>query len=188
VKDVELWRLVVAWMRSPGGVTAEPGARDAPFVRQLLWELYMLGERPTTAEVRVAGGVDGHPTAWSRAVAKLWAERLRDPTRQMRRKYWHYFAIPNALVEERGLESLAARLAHELELAAREYAAAIDSKTPAERLRELDGLVRLQSLALRTWGQILAGLDEGVERDNLFGRGYMAHEPYPLMRPIPPRE
>jgi hypothetical protein len=182
-----LWELTVSSLRH-AGVTREigPRGRDRDRVRQILWELYMLGERPSPTEIRVFGGVDGVPTTWSRHVADLWRERLSDPTRTMRHSHWaRAFGYPAGIIERHSLESVERRLGRELVRATDEYVLALESVAPLERLQELDDLVRLQALALRTWGQTVGYLTSGASADDLIGIGYrLRRESPPLVRPI----
>jgi hypothetical protein len=174
----ELWRLTLGRLRS-SGVCAEPWGRDAAGVRVVLWELHMLGERPTSDQIREAGGVDGQPTGWSRAVAGLWSQRLAYPTRRSRGRHWNTtFVIPDAVIQEHDLEPIETRLSRRLSEVAADYAAALRDDALAATLVQLDEQLRIQALALRSWGQTELALRSTVA-DDVMGLGYRLTEPQP---------
>jgi|SRR5579862_462496 len=152
----ELWRSMVDWMRSFPSTSA-PGGMDRPRVRALLWELYLLGERPTPTEIRKHGGVNGLPTPWSRSVAALWRERLNDPARRTlsREGARNTFDVPAMLLADDPV-SIEARLARELARVAGEYAASITAAVDAKELLRLDQIFELQARALSLRGHRVA--------------------------------
>ena len=67
--------------------TSSPSGQDAPRVKQLLAELYRLGERPTPEEVAAYLKTHNHgkPLGLDQnKVLSLWTERLRHPHRRWR--------------------------------------------------------------------------------------------------------
>lgn len=130
-------------------------------MRWILWELAVLGELPTRAElVQRAGG-----RTWAVEVGHLWAERVREPTRTIRaRRPWRYpFVVPSDLVNQHALRPLEDRLADQAVKAARAYSAAIRERPSWTELRTAEDRLRLQTHALRVWGQTLDSLRHSDE-------------------------
>jgi hypothetical protein len=162
-QSTPLWPLVVKEMRRT--LTHEPWGRDRARVREILWDLYLLGERPTPEEIRTEAG-DGR---WGREVARLWAERLRNPTRNIReRSGWHHrFVVIEGVLKEEGLPPIEDWLARQAGIAAHAYAKAISADSPEDELRRAENIFRLQTRALRVWGQTREALRHDEE---IFGR------------------
>jgi hypothetical protein len=128
-----LWKEVIHQMQQ-WPHTSAPRGQDAGRVRWLLFENYLLGERPTRAEMAAVAGEHG----WGREVTALWAERLRDPFRKPRARYgWVYpFVIPNGIVQKLGMEPLHTRLSRTLCDAATAYSEAVASNRPIDKLEK----------------------------------------------------
>jgi hypothetical protein len=169
----ELWREAIRWMRS-GGMTTEPWpkGRDRARVRMLLWELYLLGERPTPEEIRIAGGRDGKATTWSRAVADLWRDRTSSPLQIPfgDQSFRHPFIIPALEIEKNGLDSIESRLAAQVVSATERYEEALATGASEDDVLELEAILSLQVHALRVWGETQLLLRRHPEED-VFGGG-----------------
>jgi hypothetical protein len=153
-------------------------------VRQVLWELHLLGERPSPSDVLAAASPTGPPhSLWAVGVKSLWAERLRNPDRAVRGSGgWAYpFVIPEQVVNQHALASVGEHLAGQLDLAANEYAAALRGEMEDDELWRLDRRVALQSTALRVWGQTV--LSRRHASDVLGGLSIPRSQP--LIRPRP---
>ena len=145
--------------------TSSPWGIDGARVKELLAELYRLGERPSSEEVAdylatlyTPEGLGPH----QKALLKLWNERLKYPHRRWRGSSgWSYpFVVADRYVSENGGDSTATRLARVLAAAAADYAAVIDraphtgdAETAAEELRHAHH-------ALATWGLVLDRVGE----------------------------
>jgi hypothetical protein len=150
-----LWQLSLDQLRT-WGHTREPDGADRQRVRWVLWELHLLGERPSPDELRRYGGVDGKPTSWSREIAGLWTERQKHPHRVVRGSSpWAYpFAVPSSVIDAHNLRpGIGERLAAELARKAEQYAEAVARSGPAEELERLDDELHLAARALRLWCQ-----------------------------------
>src|SRR5262249_48287833 len=115
-----LWRLVIGQLRTHPSAS-HPSGQDRPRIRWGLWEPDLLGQRPTPAEISDGGGTD-----WSRALADLWRERLREPCRNIRGSGWRHPSLwPLQICVEYGLEPIELRLEREVIRTARALSDAI---------------------------------------------------------------
>lgn len=140
--------------------TSAPRGQDAARVRQLLAELYRLGERPTRQEVSDylrTRTVDRSLGSRQKAIVDLWAERLNHPHRRWRGGLsWSYpFVWADSYIAEHGLDSVATRLAGILVAAAREYAATLDRESGTDGAEAAAEELRHAHHALDVWGRIL---------------------------------
>jgi hypothetical protein len=141
-------------------LTSSPSGQDAPRVKQLLAELYRLGERPTREEV--AAHLRSHNWDYplgihQKTVLRLWTERLRHPHRRWKgRTGWIYpFYWAERFIAESGGDSIATRLARVVSEAAADYAAAIERDPASDEAEAAAEELRHAAYALSTWGLVL---------------------------------
>ena len=171
----DLWELTLDRVRKTPTMQA-PWGIDRARARRLLWELYLLGERASAAEIRSAAGVSGKPTAWSRALGDLWSERLRAPFRNVREVGgWAYpFVMPHLVVEEEGLTSIQDRLRNQLVAAVEAYAETLTQQGDVHSIGLRSTEMQMQARALRAWGETVAVLRIDTEV-----RGVLSFRPDP---------
>src|SRR5262245_22292116 len=92
---------------------ASPDGQDRERVRSLFAEMYLVGERPTVAEIRgvIQRRYGSVSDFWSSVLA-LWGERIRDPRRRLRSGYaWKYpFVLAEMFLEGAADDSVMSRL------------------------------------------------------------------------------
>jgi hypothetical protein len=173
-----LWRRVVEWLRSVGLIEVWPEGRDRARVREVLFEVYLLGERPNVAEVREA--IRQKNPDWAREVAQLWTLRLRKPHQVPKLGGWRYpFYVPAEIL---GRSAVADRLVVQVEHSAAAYARLIAEGATARELVEADASLRLQTDALRVWGQTHVTW-KNYDGDDVWGR--IPSRARPLVGPHP---
>ena len=149
-----LWQEIIDAL-ARGGLTREiwPGGRDRARVREALWELYLLGERPTLAELR--GHVESHlpQSTWRTELVSLWADRLHFPARVPASRSSRY---PFALMDQPASEgrTILDRLSEAAVRAVNDFTAAVDRNDDELVLRDLSQILDIQVDALRVWGRI----------------------------------
>jgi ABC-type phosphonate transport system ATPase subunit len=164
------------------GVTTDQ-SQDAFRIRWLLRELHLLGERPSTNDVRVHGGVREDSTPWSRHVAELWQERRATPNAAVRGDSpWRYpFAIPHGLVVEHRLEAIEERLGREVVAAKDSLVSLLAAHADDAEIVAAELTLRRQSTALRVWADTLLALRQSTE---VLGDFRVRREP-PMVTPHP---
>jgi hypothetical protein len=148
-----LWQVTLDFLRRHPSA-ADPNGVDRGRIDDLLVELYVLGERPTVADVRAYFDATG--LAESRRAARMvtvWTERLARPTRRHRAAQgWLYpFAVPEQLASEHGLEPVAPRLARALAAAAADHLAHAEVEPAGDAARNADRLFTITSNAVRLY-------------------------------------
>jgi hypothetical protein len=173
-RDEPLWRLVLERLATHSSAS-NPSGQDRARIRWVLWELYLLGERPTAAEIRAA-----RPTDWSRAVAELWQERLREPCRNVRGSGWRYpFLWPFESCVEHGLDPIEVRLERELTRVSRVLSNAI-TRGEDDAQRQLDDELYMHAQALSVWAQTRLAF-RGRETGDVWGPGLRLPRRRPLI-------
>jgi hypothetical protein len=152
----ELWRLALQFLQR-AGLTREPWGRDQALVDDLLAELYVLGERPSVDDVRLALEEMGAGGTWAKVIAARWSKRVARPTwrpravAQLGAGWDGPFYVLDELVREHELRSISERLGDALHLSALDYMRRAATDPAAHETRDAAALFALSAGAVRLW-------------------------------------